>query len=168
TLAEGDQQPGRPLDADFPAQQGPQQASLFCQEPKPRLAVGGHSEVGLALMTVPDLQGTVPDRDGRLLRLLAGEGEVVDGVQLRRLPRLERERKTRQEALDRAGPQAVADSFDRLEGETTGHVLLRVRAGDDVDRLLLLLQRTNDLPQMPGLVSEVGANDIVPCRADAQ
>src|SRR5205814_5909448 len=132
TLAEGDQQSGRPLDADFPAQQGPQQASLFRQEPKPRLAVGGHSEVGLALMTVPDLQDTVPDRDGRLLRLLAGEGEVVDGVQLRCLPGLERERKTRQEALDRAGPQAVADSFDRLEGETTGHMLLGFRAGDDV------------------------------------
>src|SRR2546429_7915333 len=92
TLAEGDQQPGRPLDADLPAEQGPQQASLFRQEPQPRLAVGGHSQVGLALMTVPDLQGAVPDRDGRLLWLLAGEGEVVDGVQLRCLPRLERER----------------------------------------------------------------------------
>src|SRR5204862_7572831 len=98
-------------------------------------------QVGLALMTVPDLQGAVPDRDGRLLRLLAGEGEVVDGVQLRCLPTLEGERKARQEALDRAGPQAVADPFDRLEGETTGHVLLGVRAGDDVDRLLLVLQR---------------------------
>src|SRR5947209_20476838 len=98
TLAEGDQQPGRPLDADLPAQQGPQQASLFRQEPKPRLAVGGHAEVGLALMTVPDLQGTVPDRDSRLLLLLAGEGEVVDGVQLRRLPGLERARETRRAA----------------------------------------------------------------------
>src|SRR5438874_1568946 len=157
--------PTRP-GAKNPASVGPGRSSR--QDTAPRLAVGGHSEVGLALMTVPDLQGTVPDRDGRLLRLLAGEGEVVNGVQLRRLPGLERERKTRQEALDRAGPQAVADSFDRLEGKTTGRMLLGVRAGDDVDRLLLVLQRADDFPQVPGPVGEVGADDLLPRRADGQ
>src|SRR3954467_10414083 len=105
TLPEGDQQPRRPLDADAPAQQGPQQAPLFRQEAQPRLAVGGHSQVGLAVMTVLDLQGAVPDRDGRLLLLLAGEREVVNGVQLRRLASLKRERQPGQEALDRRRPQ---------------------------------------------------------------
>src|SRR5439155_9119371 len=159
-------EPGRALDADYPPQQGPQPAPFFRQEAEPRLAVGGHTQVGLSLMPRLDLQRAVPDRHGRLLRFLAGEGEVVDGVQLRRLPRLERERKTRQESLDRAGPQAVADPFDRLEGETAGHMLLGVRAGDDVDRLLLLLQRTNDLPQMPGPVGQIRADHVLPRRAD--
>src|SRR5947207_12461879 len=89
TLAQGDQQLRRPLDADAPAEQGPHQAPLLRQEAEPRLAVGGHSQVGLALMTVLDLQGAVPNRDGRLSLLLAGEGEVVDGVQLGSLPWLE-------------------------------------------------------------------------------
>ena len=117
-LAEGHQQPWRPLDADAPAEQRPQQAPLFGQEAQPRLAVGGNVQVGLPLMTVLHLQGAVPDRDGRLLRLLAGEGEVVDGVQLRRLAPLKRERQPRQEALDRRRPQAVADALDRLDGCT--------------------------------------------------
>src|SRR5262245_59473237 len=99
-------------------------------------------------MTVPELQGAVPNRDGRVFLLLAGEGEVVDGVQLRRLPPLKRQRQPRQEALDRADPQAVTDPLDRLEGEAAGHMLLGVRAGDDVDRLWPLLQRTNDCLQM--------------------
>src|SRR5262245_6474464 len=77
-LTEGHQQFRRPLDADSPAEQGPQQAPLFCQEAQPRLAVGGHTQVGLALVAVTDLHGAVPDRHGRLLRLLAGEREVVD------------------------------------------------------------------------------------------
>src|ERR1700732_4532948 len=96
TLPEGDQQFRRPLDANAPAEQGPQQAALFRQEAQPRLAVGGHTQVGLPLMTVLHLQGAVPDRDGRLFFLLAGEGEVVDGVQPRSLARLERERQPRQ------------------------------------------------------------------------
>src|SRR4051812_26101012 len=84
-LAEGHQQPRRPLDADAPAQQGPQQAPLLGQETQPGFAVGGHTQVSLPLMTVLDLQGAVPDRDGRLLALLAGEREVVDGLKPRRL-----------------------------------------------------------------------------------
>src|SRR5438067_5251340 len=88
-LAEGYQQLRRPLDADAPAQQGPQQAPLFRQETEPRLAVGGHTQVGLPLITILDLQGAAPNCDRRLLLFVAGEGEVVDGVQLRRLPRLE-------------------------------------------------------------------------------
>src|SRR6202030_543369 len=98
----------------------------------------------------------------------AGEGEVVDGVHLCRLPRLKRETKPRQEPLDRPGPQTVSNSFDRLEGEAAGHMLLGVRAGNDIDRLFLLLQRTNDFPQMPSLVGEVWADDLFPSRADAQ
>src|SRR5262245_43198910 len=97
-------------------------------------------------MAVLNLQGAVPDRDSRQLLFLAGESEMVHGVQLRCLPRLKRQWQPRQEALDGAGPQAVADPFDRLEGEAAGHMLLGVRAGDDVDRLLLLLQRSDDLP----------------------
>src|SRR5205823_3057713 len=104
TLSESHQQFWRPLDADTSAQQGPQQAPLFRHEAQPRLAVGGHTQVGLALVAVLDLQAAVPDRDGRLLRLLAGEGEVIHGVQLRRLPRLKRQGQPRQEALDRARP----------------------------------------------------------------
>src|SRR5436305_3145746 len=91
TLPEGDQQLRRPLDADAPAEQRPQQAPLFRQEAQPRLAVGGHFQVSLALMTVLHLQGAFPDRDGCLPRLLACEGEVVDGVEVRRLLRLKRE-----------------------------------------------------------------------------
>src|SRR6266853_1258909 len=88
TLPEGDQQLRRPLDANAPAQQGPQQAPLFRQEAQPRLAVGSHSQVSLPLMTVLDLQSAVPDRDGRLFLFLAGESEVLDGIHLRRFPRL--------------------------------------------------------------------------------
>jgi len=40
---------------------------------------------------VLDLQGAVPNHDGRLFLLLAGEAEVVDGLKSCRLPRLERE-----------------------------------------------------------------------------
>src|SRR5262245_9635963 len=167
-FAEGDQQPWRPLDADPPAENRPQEAPLLRHEPQPRLAVRRHEQVCFALVAVPNLQGAVPEGDGRLPYFFAGEGEVVDGVQLRRLPRLERERKTRKELLDRAGPHAVADPFDRLVGKTAGHMLFGVRAGDDIDRLLFLLQRTYDLPQMPGLVGEVRADDIFPCWADAQ
>src|SRR5438552_3908741 len=82
---------GTALEAEAVAQQGPEQAPLFRQETQPRLAVGGHAQVGRALVTVLDLQGAVPDRDGRLLLLAAGEGEVVDGGQVRGLPRLKRE-----------------------------------------------------------------------------
>src|SRR6516164_8121226 len=79
-LAEGDQQPRRSLDADAAAEQRPDQAPLFCQEPQPRLAVGGHAQVSLALKTVLHLQGAIADRDGCLRRLLAGEREMVDRV----------------------------------------------------------------------------------------
>src|SRR5205807_7027403 len=89
-------------------------------------------------------------------------------VQLRCFPRLKRKTKTRQEPLDRPGPQTVANPFDRLEGEAANYMIFGVRASDDIDRLFLLLQRTNDFPQMPGLVGEVGANDLFPSRADAQ
>jgi len=58
-FAEGDQQPGRPLDADALAQERPQQAPLFRQETQPRIAVGGHMQIGLALMTILHLQGAV-------------------------------------------------------------------------------------------------------------
>ena len=58
---------GDPLMRIFLRSKRPQQAPLFRQEAQPRLAVGGHTQVGLALMTVLDLQGAVPDRDGRLL-----------------------------------------------------------------------------------------------------
>src|SRR5262249_26713676 len=152
----------------FPAEQGPQQAPLFRQEAQPRLAVGGHTQIGLAVMSVLDLQGAFSNRDGRLLLLLAGEREVEDSVQLRRLPPLKGERQPRQEALDGRRPQAVADSLDRLEGEAPGHMLLGVRAGHDVDCLWLLLQRANDFSKMRGLVAEVRANDILPSWADAQ
>src|SRR5665213_983069 len=102
TLPKGDQQLRRSLDAYTAAQQqGPQQASLFRQEAQPRLAVGGHTHVGLALMTILDLQGAVPDRDRRLFLLRAGERKMVDGVQLRRFPWLKRETQPRQESLNR-------------------------------------------------------------------
>src|SRR2546425_7143575 len=60
TLAESDEQLRRSLDADSPAEQGPQQAPLFGQEAEPCLAVGSHTQVGFALMTVLDLQSAVP------------------------------------------------------------------------------------------------------------
>ena len=69
-FSEGNQQLRRPFDADAPAQQGPQQASLFCQETQPRLTVGGHTQIGLALVALLDLQGAVLNRDGGLLALL--------------------------------------------------------------------------------------------------
>src|SRR5215831_6463704 len=55
-LAEGDQQLRRALDADAAADQRPEQAPLFGEEAEPRLAVGGHTQVGLALMAVLHLQ----------------------------------------------------------------------------------------------------------------
>src|SRR5262249_44248135 len=79
-LTEGDQQLRRALDADAPAEQRPQEAPLLRQEAEPRLAVGGNTQVGLAPMTFPPLQGPFPDRDGRFHLFLAGEGEMVDGV----------------------------------------------------------------------------------------
>src|SRR5205823_4386861 len=82
------------------------------------------------------------------------EVEVVNGVQLRRLARLKREGQPRQEPLNRPGPQAVADPLDRLEGEAAGHVVLGVRAGDDIDRLRLLLQGADGFPQVGCLFVE--------------
>lgn len=52
TLAKGDQQLRRPFNANLPPQQRPQQTTLFRQEAEPSLAVGGHTQVGHALMTV--------------------------------------------------------------------------------------------------------------------
>ena len=73
-------------------------------------------------MAVLHLQRALSDRDGRLDLLLAGEREVVNGVQLRRFPRLKRERQAREEQRNRPGPQAIANSFDRLAGEAPGDV----------------------------------------------
>ena len=84
--------------------------------------------------------------NSRLFLLLAGEAEVIDGPKSCRLARLERESQPRQESLNRPGPQAVVNPLGLLVREAAGHVLLGVRAGDDVNRLLLLLQRTNDFP----------------------
>src|SRR5262249_27658581 len=119
-------------------------------------------------MTVLHLQGAGPNRDCRQLLFLAGEGEMVDGVQLRRFPPLKGERQPRQESLDRRRTQAVTDSFDRLERETPCHMLLGVRARHDVDRLLFLLQWPNYFSNMLGLVGEVRADDFFTSRADAQ
>src|SRR5262249_58801752 len=69
---------------------------------------------------------------------------------------------------NRPGPQAVADAPGRLAWEAPGHVLLGVRAGDDVNRLLLLLQRTDDVAQVSGLIREIGADNVFAGRADAQ
>src|SRR2546430_11426326 len=168
TLAESDEQLRRSLDADSPAEQGPQQAPLFCQEAEPCLAVGSHTQVGFALMTVLDLQSAVPNRDSCLLFFFAGEGEVVDGLQIRRLPRLKGERQPSQETWDRPGPQTVADSFDGFERKAAGNVVLGVRSGNDVDRLHFLLQRTNRTPYKLSLVGEKWADDFFPSRADAQ
>src|SRR5262249_41212122 len=100
-------------------------------------------QVGLSLVTVLPLQGAVADRHGRLSFFVASEREVINGVQVRSLPRLKREAQAGQEPRNRPGPQAVADAPGRLAWEAPGHVLLGVRAGDDVNRLLLLLQRTD-------------------------
>src|SRR5262249_39834227 len=114
TLAEGHQQFWRTLDADSSAEQGPQQAPLFRQEAQPRLAVGGHMQVGLALVAVPHLHGAVPDHNSCLLRLFAGEGEVVHGAQPRRLAGLEEQPQPEQEAPEGGRPHAAADPLDLL------------------------------------------------------
>src|SRR5271166_5645535 len=68
-----------------------------------------------------------------------GEAEVIDGLKSCRLARLERESQPRQESLNRPGPQAVVNPLGLLVREAAGYVLLGVRTGDDINRLLLLL-----------------------------
>src|SRR3954471_113507 len=80
-LAEGRQEPRRTLQADLPPQEGPDEAPLLRQEPEPGAAVGGDAEVGRADVPALHPDRLVPDDDRRLGRLLAGEREVVRGVQ---------------------------------------------------------------------------------------
>src|SRR5262245_12411171 len=64
TFAERNEQIRRTLDADAAADQRPEQASFFGEEAEPRLAVGGHTQVGRALMAVLHLQRAAPNRHG--------------------------------------------------------------------------------------------------------
>src|SRR5262245_42416280 len=110
-------------------------------------------------MPVLNLQGTMPNCDSCLYLLFTSDGKMVDGVQFRRFSQLKRKTQSRQEALDRPWMKAAADAFNRLEGKTTSYMLFGVRTGDNVNRFFLLLQGMNDIPQMAGLVGEIGTND---------
>src|SRR6185436_14111668 len=65
-------------------------------------------------------------------------------------------------------PQAVANSFDGLEREAAGNVVLGVRSWNDIDRLHFLLQRTNGILDKLCLVVEKWADHFFPGRTDAQ
>src|SRR3954463_2035235 len=81
---EGDQQTGRPLQADLPADQRPDEVPLLRQETEPGPAVGDDAEVGGA--DVPRLHPgrLASDDDRRLGGPPPGEWEVIRGVQARR------------------------------------------------------------------------------------
>src|SRR3954451_10301971 len=74
---EGDQQTGRPLQADLPADQGPDEVPLLRQETEPGPAVGDDAEVGGADMPRLDPDQLSSDDDRRLSGLLPGEFEVI-------------------------------------------------------------------------------------------
>src|SRR5215212_561678 len=63
---EGDQQTGRPLQADLPADQGPGEVPLLHQEAEPGPAVGDDAEVGGADVPQLDPDRLAADDDRRL------------------------------------------------------------------------------------------------------
>src|SRR3954452_13664535 len=101
---EGDQQTGSPLQADLPADQGPDEVPLLRQETEPGPAVGDDAEVGGADMPRLDPDRLISDDDRRLGGLLPGKFEVIRCVQARRGVPLEDVREEGQERPDRPGP----------------------------------------------------------------
>src|SRR4051794_28456349 len=114
---EGGQQTGRPLQADLPADQGPDEVSLLRQETEPGPAVGDDAEVCGADMPRLDPDRLASDDDRRLGGLFPGEGEVIGGVQALRGVPLEGVREDGQEGPDRPGPPAATDPPGPLVGE---------------------------------------------------
>src|SRR5437773_2470016 len=92
-FAERQQQPRRTLEAQFPAQQAPEETALFRNETKPPLAVGRHSQTGAANVPLAHLQSLVPNDHSCFLCLRPGEREVVSGFQALGLPPLKDVRK---------------------------------------------------------------------------
>src|SRR3954465_10731187 len=158
---EGGHQAGRPLQADLPADQGPGEVPLLRQETEPGPAVGDDTEVGGADVPRLDPDRLAPDDDRRLGGLLPVEFEVIGGVQALRGVPLEGVREDGQEGPDRPGPPAAADPPGPLVGVPLRNIRLGVRAGDDVHRLLFLLQRVDDLLQEALAVGQEWADYVV-------
>src|SRR5262249_5786308 len=139
-LPKGQQQPGRPLEAQSPAQQAPEQASFFGQEAEPPPAVRGHAQGGAPDVPLADAHRLVADDNGGLLVFIPAEGEVEGGVQPLGSVSLKDQGQAPQEAPNRSWPEAVPDPLGALVDEAAGDMCLGVRAGDDVHGLFLLLQ----------------------------
>ena len=108
---------GDPLDANLSTEQCPKQTTLFRQKAEPSFAVGRHTQVGLAKMSVFDSELAVSNRHRGILFLFAGEREVIDRIQVLRLAWLKREGKTSQERRDGLDSETIADPFESLLGK---------------------------------------------------
>jgi len=72
----------------------------FAQKSQPGFAVGNDVNVAVAVKTVFDFDRSFSNADRRFGHLFAGEGEMVDGVQLSRTLPLERALHSNQEGRD--------------------------------------------------------------------
>src|SRR6266850_5761866 len=110
--AEGQQEPGRSLDSNLSSEQGPYEIGFLAQEAKPSLAIRNESQICGPVVAFGYLQRLFLNHDGGLQFFLAGECEVIGGVQPLGSASLKYEWKPPQEVANRALPgQSVAHSF---------------------------------------------------------
>src|SRR5436853_3256060 len=102
--------------------------------------IGADLEVRLAEQTVLDRQLSCPNRHRCLSRLVAGENEMISGVQFASGLTLKRVRHSLQQSRDAARMQRTAHLSHGLVRITLRHVRLSVRAAHDLRWLALRLQ----------------------------
>src|SRR6266851_7194459 len=79
--AEGQQEPGRPLNSNLPPEQSPHEIGFLAQKTKPGLAVRNHPQISCTRVALRYVQRLFADHDGCLQFLLPCEREVICSVQ---------------------------------------------------------------------------------------
>src|SRR4029079_13503375 len=102
------------LHLDLSADVSQRKTLLMREEAEPGLSICRDAKVRLAEQTVLDIEGTVPDSDGRLALLHAGEFEMEDGIETLGLVWLEYEWHEGEKAADGARPETARNRLHRL------------------------------------------------------
>src|SRR6516225_3912082 len=88
-FAEGEKQPGVPLQANPSCYQRHGQTLFLRKETEPSLSIGRDMHVRFANKPILDVDRSILDCDCRLAVFCPGEAEMEDGVEASRLVRLE-------------------------------------------------------------------------------
>src|SRR6266496_2855928 len=120
----------------------------------------------MSIVAFGNLQLFVSNRDGCFYFILTGEREVVDSVQAFCLTFLKNEVQASQEGANCSLPrEAVRHALGLLVRKAPRDEFFGIRIGNNVDRLRLVLQGSDDIVQKLLAVREEGSDNVLTRRA---